>query len=40
MKTLFEGMYAPSTIGSLLREFIFGRARQLDVVLGERLGAP
>ena len=39
MKTLFDGVYAPSTIGTLLREFTFGHARQLDVVLGEHLGA-
>ena len=39
MKTLFGGVYAPSTIGTLLREFTFGHARQLDSVLGEHLGA-
>ena len=39
MKTLFEGVYAPSTIGTLLREFTFGHARQLDSVLGEHLAA-
>ena len=39
MKTLFDGVYAPSTIGTLLREFTFGHARQLDSVLGEHLGA-
>lgn len=39
MKTLFDGVYAPSTIGTLLREFSFGHARQLDAVLGEHLGA-
>jgi hypothetical protein len=39
MKTLFDGVYAPSTIGTLLREFTFGHARQLDAVLGEHLGA-
>ena len=39
MKTLFGGVYAPSTIGTLLREFTFGHARQLDAVLGEHLGA-
>lgn len=30
MKTLFGGVYAPSTIGTLLREFTFGHARQLE----------
>ena len=39
MKTLFDGVYAPSTLGTLLREFTFGHARQLDAVLGEHLGA-
>ncbi|MGF2944184.1 IS1380 family transposase [Mycobacterium sp. Lab-001] len=39
MKTLFAAVYAPSTIGTLLREFTFGHARQLDSVLGEHLGA-
>jgi len=39
MKTVFDGVYAPSTIGTLLREFTFGHARQLDSVLGEHLGA-
>lgn len=29
MKTLFGGVYAPSTVGTLLREFTFGHARQL-----------
>ena len=33
MKTLFDGVYAPSTIGTLLREFSFGHARQLESVL-------
>ena len=37
MKTLFDGVYAPSTIGTLLREFTFGHARQLDSVLAEHL---
>ncbi|MFZ0833599.1 MAG: IS1380 family transposase, partial [Mycobacterium sp.] len=37
MKTLFDGVYAPSTIGTLLREFTFGHARQLESVLGEHL---
>jgi len=39
MKTLFNGVYAPSTIGTLLREFTFGHARQLESVLREQLGA-
>jgi hypothetical protein len=39
MKTLFAAVYAPSTLGTLLREFTFGHARQLDSVLGEHLGA-
>ena len=39
MKTLFDGVYAPSTIGTLLREFSFGHARQLESVLREHLGA-
>ena len=37
MKTLFGGVYAPSTIGILLREFTFGHARQLESVLREHL---
>ncbi|QYL15582.1 IS1380 family transposase [Mycolicibacterium pallens] len=37
MKTLFDGVYAPSTIGTLLREFTFGHARQLESVLREHL---
>ncbi|NOQ00294.1 IS1380 family transposase [Mycolicibacterium fortuitum] len=37
MKTLFNGVYAPSTIGTLLREFTFGHARQLESVLREHL---
>ena len=39
MKTLFGGVYAPSTIGTLLREFSFGHARQLESVLGHHLSA-
>jgi Transposase DDE domain group 1 len=38
MKTLFGGVYAPSTIGTLLREFTFGHARQLESVLRQHLG--
>ena len=37
MKTLFGGVYAPSTIGTLLREFTFGHASQLESVLREHL---
>ena len=33
MKSVFAGVYAPSTIGTLLREFTFGHARQLESVL-------
>ena len=33
MKVLFGGVYAPSTIGTLLREFTFGHNRQLEAVL-------
>lgn len=39
MKTLFDDVHAPSTIGTLLREFTFGHARQLASVLREHLGA-
>jgi Transposase DDE domain group 1 len=39
MKTLFDGVYAPSTVGTLLREFTFGHARQLESVLREHLVA-
>ena len=37
MKILFASVYAPSTIGTLLREFTFGHARQLESVLREHL---
>jgi hypothetical protein len=37
MKALFGGVYAPSTIGTLLREFSFGHARQLESVLRDHL---
>ncbi len=37
MKTVFGGVYAPSTIGTLLREFTFGHARQLESVLRAHL---
>ena len=39
MNTLFDGVYAPSTVGTLLREFTFGHARQLESVLREHLVA-
>jgi hypothetical protein len=39
MKALFGGVYAPSTVGTLLREFTFGHARQLESVLREHLVA-
>jgi hypothetical protein len=39
MASLFDGVYAPSTIGTLLREFTFGHARQLESVLREHLVA-
>ena len=39
MKTLFGGVYAPSTVGTLLREFTFGHARQLESVLRAHLVA-
>jgi Transposase DDE domain group 1 len=39
MKTLFGGVYAPSTLGTLLREFTFGHARQLESVLRGHLSA-
>ena len=38
MKTLFDGVYAPSTVGTLLREFTFGHARQLESVLTRASG--
>src|SRR5258707_407129 len=39
MKTLFGGVYAPSTVGTLLREVTFGHDRQLESVLREHLAA-
>jgi hypothetical protein len=36
---LFGGVYAPSTIGTLLREFTFGHARQLESILRAHLAA-
>jgi hypothetical protein len=32
MRKLFTGIYAPSTLGSFLRQFAFGHVRQLDAV--------
>jgi hypothetical protein len=37
MTALLGGVYAPSTVGTLLREFTFGHARQLESVLGQHL---
>ncbi|WP_067480829.1 IS1380 family transposase [Nocardia amamiensis] len=37
MATVFDRVYAPSTIGTLLREFTFGHARQLEAVLRAHL---
>src|SRR6185369_7075375 len=39
MPILFDGVYAPSTFGTLLREFSFGHARQLESVLREHVCA-
>jgi hypothetical protein len=39
MPILCDGVYAPSTLGILLREFSFGHARQLESVLRQHLGA-
>ena len=39
MPILFDGVYAPSTLGTLLREFSFGHARQLESVLREHVRA-
>jgi len=36
MKTLFDNVYAPSTIGTLLRECLFGHARELESAPFER----
>ena len=38
MNTLFDGVYAPSTVGTLLREFTFGHA-ELESVVREHLVA-
>src|SRR3954470_20757012 len=37
MPILFDGICAPSTFGTLLREFSFGHARQLESVLRQHL---
>ena len=39
MPILFNGVYASSTLGVLLREFSFGHARQLESVLRDNLCA-
>src|SRR5690349_1517834 len=39
MPILCDGVYAPSTLGVLLREFSFGHARQLESVLREHVCA-
>src|SRR3954471_5919308 len=38
MGTVFDRPYAPSTLGSFLREFAFGHVRQLDAVGSRLLG--
>jgi hypothetical protein len=39
MPILFNGIYAPSTLGVLLREFSFGHGRQLESALRQHLVA-
>src|SRR6478752_91651 len=39
MNRLFDRAYAPSTLGSFLREFRFGHVRQLDAVASRLLAA-
>ena len=39
MTRLFDRTYAPSTLGSFLREFTFGHVRQLDAVASRFLAA-
>ena len=39
MTSLRDGVYAPSTVGTFLRELTFGHARQLESVLREHLVA-
>jgi hypothetical protein len=36
-RQLFNGVYAPSTVGTLLREFTFGHGKQLESVLRAHL---
>ena len=38
METVFDRPYAPSTLGSFLRQFSFGHVRQLDAVASRFLG--
>lgn len=38
MRKLFTAIYAPSTLGSFLRQFTFGHVRQLDAVASRFLG--
>jgi hypothetical protein len=38
MDRVFEACYAPSTLGSFLRQFTFGHVRQLDAVASRVLG--
>jgi hypothetical protein len=37
MGKVFDACYAPSTLGSFLREFQFGHVRQLDAVAARLL---
>lgn len=37
MGSLFDGVYAPSTVGTLLREFTFGHTKQLESVMRAHL---
>lgn len=39
MKTLFGGVYAPSTLGSFLRAFTFGHVRQLHAISSRLLAS-
>ncbi len=39
MNTLFDRTYAPSTLGSFLRECTFGHVRQLDAVAARFVAA-
>ena len=38
LRKLFTGTYAPSTLGSFLRAFLFGHVRQLDAAASRWLG--